>query len=222
MYRILIVEDDENTRVHVSQYLRELFGNSEVIVDTSETVEDARCLINEAELAYDCVILDFMLPKEAGHAPDGDLSLCGLVRERMPTTVVAHVSAFFGESGVLQAHIQEFHNELVDPRAIVLPKDENWVDRLGKMLRRHLYTKTIEDQLDDLFGRETNMLLTSSPLAEKGSGASSRGNTTCQLTRVSQDIAAHWCDLDDALKNRIRGLFTVIDKPGEPVRIGLL
>lgn len=220
MYRFLIVEDMADARDQVAEYLGDLFPGA--TVEAAETVREGAALIERAQCPFDCVILDYMLPKDKGCSHEGDVSLCNQVREAMPSTIVAHVSAYLGHDNALQEHLDRCHNELADPRAIILAKDENWVRRLGITLKRHFVGKEIEYQLDDLFGREREQTLVGEGHVERANGARPLGDTTYLLARVSQDITGNWDILDHALKQRIRRLFKVVEEPGEPVRIGLL
>jgi len=226
MYRFLIVEDDRNAREQVTKYLEDTFPGALVLA--AETVAEGEELIVKAEGPFDCVILDFKLPKQKGFLPDGDLSLCQRVREVMPTAIVAHVSAYLDDDAylhddqVLQEHYRTYHNKPAEPKAYLLPKNAKWVETLGKDLRQYLYGRSIGKQLDDLFGPQGQDASAWDGRVEWQSVGRPVRDTTYLLARVSHDIIARWEDLDEALKRRIHRLFRVVEEPGKPVRVGLL
>jgi hypothetical protein len=177
--------------------------------------------IQTAEVRYHVVILDFKLPWDLlALQPEVDESLCHWVRGKMPDAIVVHVTAY-GEDPRGQQHMKRYHN-IDDPRGSFFPKDQaDWIERLGASLKTHLYGKQIKTQLDDLFGRENGPATPSYGHARR-SGAASPNDTTWLLSRVCQDIIEHWADIDEHLKHRVRGIFRVEEKPGQPIRIGLL
>lgn len=69
----------------------------------------------------------------------------------------------------------------------------------------------IERQMDDLFGRP----------GDRKKPRSSDRDLTHQLAALARDIIAHWQEIDEKLKRRIKNEFRV-DTSADPIKISLL
>jgi len=225
MWHFLIVEDIATTREQLQKYLREIFPEAQV--DLACTVSQAEEAILHARRPYDCIILDFKLPKDKGLNPEEDLSICDLVRSRMPGSFIAHVSAYF-DNDRLKEHIRIHHSRPLPPH-VELAKDAGWTARLGATLKNH----AIERGLHRL-GVATAARGCASGDSEgdfeccgDGAAASLAGpEDACDLTTdvnlLCYDIEAYWPDLDEPLKERIRRWFRVEEDEDGTVRVGLI
>lgn len=229
LFRILIVEDIKDTlkqlRLYISEALREPDGAPSVVIQTAESVEDAKHLILEAkerEQPYHAVVLDFKLPKQMGHYPELpniDESLCLLIRQTMSATLVAHITAYIDDE-VVRSHLRLVHQEQVDPRALVFSKAEgDYALKLIERLRAFLYGMRIEEQMAQVFDEPRELAFAARGRIER---ARSRGgrSLTHDIAALRRDIVAHWHYLDKQLQNDIRKFFRVDDQ-SRPVRVSL-
>jgi CheY-like chemotaxis protein len=228
MYRILIVEDIENTLHGLKRAILASFSRAEeplmVQVHTAESVAQGNKLIEaayEQKKPYHAVILDFYLPAEDGlDATKMDESLCLLMRDLMPSTLVAHITAY-PDHGPVKQHLLKVHQAQIDPRAFALSKLEaDYADDLINKLKAFFFGVRIEEQMDALFGHDLEL-----SFAARGRLMRNRGEIVGSLTHniaaLSRDIEMYWKDLDDMLKARIKRIFRV-ETVNKEIRVSLL
>ncbi|MDX2042768.1 MAG: response regulator [Acidobacteriota bacterium] len=225
MPRFLIVEDDTQT----SKVLRDLLklnftsplpDEGEPQIDTASTVTEAKEFINNARKPYHVAILDFRLPPEhLGDSTKVDATACLQAMRSTPPPLIAHITSNPNDEKV-KAHIKEYHTERANRYDFALSKlDSDYTEKLLGKLKKFLYERPIEEQLDLMFGREAQTRAPSLLLTP----GRSRGQScmTQELAELCRQIVAHWDDLDEPLKNRIEGIFEV-NKASKPVKISLL
>ncbi|MCI0489896.1 MAG: hypothetical protein L0229_25165 [Blastocatellia bacterium] len=224
MFRILIVEDIEETRKALQSLLSEAFPNS--LIDTSATVAEAHEfleVIRKKELLYHAIILDFKLPKEKiGAHAEIDESLCLAVRDMAPSSLVIHITAH-PDDELVERHLRRVHEEQIDPRSLTLPKEgSNWPIQLLKKLKAFLYGIPIEERINSLFGINSMAATAARNRIERERPKSwSEGSITHELAALCRDIVTHWNDLDESLQATIKTIFYV-DAESDPIRVSLL
>ena len=125
--RILIVEDIERTLRQAERLLAESLDN--VAITTAETVSEAMKVIGEAESngqVFEVAIVDFMLPLESGREPHMDRDVRMRLREFMPDGLLLYVTAYADDDEVKEYLLDVELGDSSGPRAVRLPKDENW------------------------------------------------------------------------------------------------
>lgn len=226
MFRILIVEDVKDTLRELKAYIEEAFAKFEdgaVKIYTAGTVADGKRLIQEAfskKRPFHAVVLDFRLPAATGHNTNVDETLCLLMRELMPSTLVAHITAY-GFDEVVERHLRLVHHGRLDPRAFTLYKtDEDYSGDLVRQLKAFLYGMRIEEQLVNIFGadEELSFAARGRMLRNPGGGG---GSVTHNIAALTRDIEAHWHELDMQMQQKIKKIFRVEDQI-KPVRVSLL
>ena len=218
MFRFLVVEDVEFTLDQIIKLLSGEFADAQI--DGAATVMRGTELIEEAarnRKIYDAAILDFRLPLDAGTNPEVDESLCLAIREKMPDTLVAHITSFITDPRV-ERHLAQVHSEAADPKAITLDKENvDWGSHLVKRLKSHLYGRRIEPQVNDLFGPGDP----ASDLAmERSSSTYGRRSITPKLAALTRDLESHYQDLEPRLQRRIDRYFAQRPVSGR-LRFGL-
>jgi CheY-like chemotaxis protein len=213
MFRILIVEDDENTSKTLQEYLSTEIP--EARVDCALTVKEAHRHIeaayNDKDL-YDAVVLDIKLPKDYGSFPEFDESVCRSIKEVMRKTIVAHISSHLDDL-IVKDHIKRLHDEDVD-RSFLLPKESEFALRLESKLKTFLYGIQIENQMDKLFGSDDEPAFSSRNRSRRARAGDER-SVTHELAALSRNIAAHWDSLDGSLQARIKRTFEVTTSDDE-------
>jgi CheY-like chemotaxis protein len=219
MSRLLLVEDVEGTLDQLYKLLTEVFADF-AHIDPARSVAEGLQLIERAareRLPYDVAILDFKLPRESGHHPEIDESLCRAIQEQMRHTLVIHITAFPQDPLVL-SHLERWHNAPTEPRASCVSKlNGGWARELIETLQSYLYGSRIQEQLEELLG-----------VGASGAALPARATTrtrgdrslTHSLARLCRDISAYWPYLDAFLKKRINTYF-VVDADQHPIRVGL-
>ena len=222
MFKVLIVDDVEDTLDQLKKYFTEAFP--EAAVETALTVADARRLIEKAygdKRPYHAVALDFMLPPDhLGQAPLPDVTLCRLLKDLRWPTVVAHMTSH-PEDADVRRHIKEAHVEQINPWAFALSKrDDDFAEQLVSRLKAFLYAHRIEERMSRLFGAETNYV---SPARARFSGGYNNGarSVTHELAALCREIGLHWTDLDEDFRRKLSEVFKV-DTESSPVRVSLL
>ena len=219
MFRFLIVEDIRDTLSELKSLLCEAFpgANVEIAGTTGQSLK----LIETAAAnrrAYHVAIIDFKLPSSVGENPEIDTSVCTTIKESMPETFVAHITAYPNDDRV-QEHVRTMHTEQIEPASVVLSKsDADYAHKLIDKLKAYLYGRQIREQIDDLFGPNAVQF---SPDRPRMSRLNASGSMTHQLAPLCRDIVIHWNDIDDTLKKRIGSIFDVDDE-SDPIRISLL
>jgi hypothetical protein len=228
MFRILIVEDIQGTLQEWVDTITEAFtepnGEVSVSIHTAESVSDAKQKIEDAHYKkrpYHAVILDANLPPEPNRPPKVDDSLCKLVRDVMKSTLVVHITIYDDDS-VVKEHLRTFHQEQVDPRSFALSKSASDSRKLVEKLRGFLYSMRVEEQMNSIFGQQTQLSFAARGRNRIDPQASRfERDSTLDIAALRRDIVAHWSDLDARLKERIQLVFRVDDK-SVPVRISLV
>jgi hypothetical protein len=229
MFRILIVEDIQGTLQQWVKTITFAFtepnGEVSVSIHTAESVSDAKQKIEDAyykKRPYHAVILDANLPPEPGRPPKIDESLCAMIREVMKSTLVVHITMFDDDS-VVKEHLRAFHQEQVDPRSFALSKSGTDARELVKKLRGFLYSRRVEEQMNSIFGQQTQLSFAARGRNRAAAAQRSRieRDSTLDIAALRRDIVTHWSDLDDRLKERIQMVFRV-DANSVPVRISLV
>lgn len=221
MPRFLIVEDDTETSKVLHNLLKLHFKSllpdeGEPQIDVAATVAEAKELLKNARKPYHVAILDFKLPAErVGDLTTVDETLCLQAMRSRPAPLVAHITSNPNDEKV-RTHIKEWHTEHANRYDFALSKNESdWTDKLLAELKKFLYGRPIEEQLDLMFQKRVpNLLL--APGRSRGQSC-----MTQELAELCRQIVMHWDDLDEPLKNRIEGIFEV-NKASKPVKISLL
>jgi DNA-binding NarL/FixJ family response regulator len=211
MFRFLITDDEEGTSELLQEHLSEQIPEAQV--ECALTVKEAHRLIEEAynsrEL-YDAVVLDINLPKDAGHFPEFDESVCHDIKDLMPKTIVAHISAYLDEE-IVQKHIKRVHDEEIDRSFRLSKRDVEYFLKLSSKLRTFLYGIRIQNQMDKLFGQDDEPAFSSRNRRQRASAGDER-SVTHELAALSRNIAANWDDLDESLRARVKRTFEVTPK----------
>jgi len=232
MFRILIVEDIEDTLRELKELILSKFakiGDSpRVEIDLAETVAEAERLIKAAwdrKRPYHAVILDFYLPKKEGlDAMEMDQSLCLLMRDLMPSTLVAHITAY-PYDGPVKEHLRDIHQAQLDPRAFALSKlDVDYAGDLIRKLKAFLLGMRIEEQMEIIFGADMEL-----SFAARGRMVPNRntngGSLTHSIASLTRDIEMYWKDLDMTLNKRLRERIERtfrVEEVNKQVRVSLL
>lgn len=217
MFRVMIVEDDEYTATQLKKIIGERI--EDVHVRVAADVPAAHQLIEAArrdDEPYHVIILDMMLPPRSGIQAELDVSLCHSIRNLMPLTRVAHITAYDKNDGV-KTHLETVHDTESD-RSFSLAKGRGFAARLVNTVGPFLYSLRVEQQLNDLFNGGAVMgYPVKRPRPRDATGDRSK---THELAALTRDISAHWAALDDVLKSRIRGIFNITeDKNGVTVSL---
>lgn len=214
MFRVLIVEDDEMTSQQLAEVIAERIDD--VQPDVAMNVPEAQRLIDAAyagKQPYHAVVLDLMLPADSGAGPTLNQTLCESVSQKMPMSLVAHITAY-AEDPDVKRHLEVVHDRQVD-RSFRLVKEEDYADELIKKLKPFLYGLRIEERMNKLFGPAGASLYGLRPRAMLRPRATRRERSmTHELAALTRDIAAYWKDLDPGMKLRISELFNVEEKEG--------
>jgi CheY-like chemotaxis protein len=212
MARILLVEDDVSTVKVLTRVLQRGWPlpAEELQLDAAGTVAEAKAWL--AQFAYDVVILDFQLPAlHPGDHGEVDETLCLEVRRRLPAALVGHITSHPNDKQV-KAHLEALHLERTGLNAFSLSKSDNeYPQKLLANVKRHLFAKPIERQLEKLFGEAG---------AEE---QESSFDLTFEMAKLRTEITFHWQDLEEPLKARIRAAFkyVVTDDAGRLVNLKL-
>jgi len=208
MFRILVVEDAIEVLMTMRRRISEEVIGS--IVDTAETVLEARALIDRMDILqdrYDCAVLDFNLPFGDG-SQSVDSSLCLRLGQGMKNIGVIHITSQAQASRSILDHIRDYH---LDPSVracgLVDKADVNFYRRTCEEVRRFLYSRHLEDELDRLFSTSPFPI----EIAQ---------SATTDLQRFQRDAVQMWPDLPEITRERINGRFEV-DPKSTPVTIRL-
>ena len=210
MFYFLIVEDTKESIRSITRVLSTGFPQSNI--DVARTVKDGLELIKKADkegMKYHSAILDLKLPYDDDAEVKVDTSLCCIIKNTHPSTLVIHLTAFPDDTA-LRDHLIQFHLEPQDPRAAVFSKwDPAWPDKILSKLRAYLYGEYIKQQMNTI------------STDRSGSMISSKGCMTHDINALFRSIVEHWDYLNDQLQNEIIGLFEV-DLAVRPIRISLV
>jgi CheY-like chemotaxis protein len=215
--RILIVEDDTDTREQLAALFREVLSNAHIT--TAADVTDAHShlqLALEKRRPFDIAILDFKLPRSLGEYSEIDESICCRIRDTMPGTLVAHVTGFLDDA-VVREHIRAVHSP-ADPLGFVLDKSNaDFATELVRQTQRYLYGAYIAKHLSELF--DTGGADRTSRLAPAGSRGSS-ADISARLLTVTGAIALSWGLLGSDIRHRVLNHFEV-QEMGKSVQVVL-
>ncbi|MEK7829866.1 MAG: hypothetical protein AAB401_02210, partial [Acidobacteriota bacterium] len=182
---------------------------------------EAKELLKNARKPYHVAILDFKLPAEhIGDLTTVDETLCLQAMRSKPVPLIAHITSNPTDEKV-KTHIKEWHTEHANRYDFALSKVESdWTDKLLAELKKFLYGRPIEGQLDQMFGEEDEEKRVPGVLLTTGR---SRGKSclTQELAELCRQIVLHWDDLDEQLQHRIEDIF-VVNKDSHPIKISLL
>jgi len=223
MYNFLIVEDNPSTLDSLKRRLTKEFPGSRI--DAGETINGGLKLIDETCISrrfYNAIILDFRLPKDIGLKDEVDESLCLMASQKMPETVVAHITAYPDDPDI-NKHLQEHHMAFKNASGIIIhKKGSEWPGKLIFKLNAYFYGNPIKEQMNNLFGNVSRSSMpTDYRSRTKYTSDISRGSITTELNMLTMDIIEYWQYLDDKLKNRIKMHFT-IDDSKTPLDINLI
>lgn len=235
MYRILAVENEEDTLHQLKERLPEKMPNTSV--EGAETVAEGRRLIKQAIAEgkpYDAVILDFRLPEDESNDESGDEvldeSLCRLVREQMPSAIVGHITSHAEgrdkDCEQIKRHVREVHcHGLDDPDisaeakqrlGFTIRKDPGFVGKLADELLRCIHGQRIRRQLHALFGLKSNSHSVLMGRSQRVAGGTDL-DVGAELSGLCSEIAEYWhlLDKDKALQERIQELLVVREEKGK-------
>lgn len=215
MYRVLIVEDIEETRENLAELLRDKYD--EWVVDGAGSVNEAEAMVRKSiseEQPYDVLIVDYMLPKQRGYVPEPALDFTAKALECLPHVLLIQITAFMSDEA-LQAKL--IHPMLAhpDPRMMFVEKNKDWTDEVTRIALQRILGDPIEDQMDDLFGSE---LPAYSGHRSRRGRAPETISLTHSLASLRGLITHSWDHLSPDLQQRIRSKFKVDDKL-RPVKI---
>lgn len=226
MYRILAVEDEEETLQQLKERLPEKMPNTSV--EGAETVAEGRRLIERAiaeGMPYDAVILDFRLPKDESGDEVLDESLCRLVREKMSSAIVGHITSHAEgrdkDCEQIERHVREVHcHGLDDPDisaeakqrlGFAIRKDPGWIGKLARELLSCIHGQRIRRQMHTLFGLKPNSNSNLISRSQRVAGGTDL-DVGAELSRLCSEVAEHWHSLDRVLQDRIREFLVVRDE----------
>jgi len=225
MFRILIVEDIIETLRQLKALLTESLCTTENElhqIETALTVEDAHKLIVQARAdkrPYDAIILDLMLPKQLGDSTEVDESLCLMVQRFMPSTLIAHITAYTDDKTVRE-HLKNYHIEQIDRSFALSKTDIDYAQKLVIKLKVFLYSNQLERRLTQILGwPEASASI--KPNQSKYIRMPGQESLTHEIAALTRDITRHWHDLDEKLKDQIRRIFYV-DDASDIIRVSLL
>ena len=224
MFRILIVEDVEDTLHQLVTFISECFSDigegtiSEIHGALSAT--QGRKFIEEAfgqKQPYDAVILDLNLPDQIGLPARVDESVCSMIVTLMPSTLIAHITAY-QDDDVVREHLQKAHFENVASDCVVFSKvDYEYPIHLVEHLKTTFLGRRLEEHMNKIWGDCSPAFLATS----RRRGVGDERSRAHELAALRRDIEANWAYLDERVQRRIRDTFKV-DTTGGRVTINLL
>jgi len=226
MFKILIVEDEPETSEELERIITEEIDD--VYVETAMNVpEGIRCIeaAKASNQLYQAVVLDMMLPPEDGATAAFDEKLCGLVRQKMPHTLIAHIT-FWKDDDKVKNHLNSVHGLSQIDLSFRLLKDapedsneEGYAAKLISRLKPFLYELRIEEQLNALFSGGG---LTGYPvMRSRPRDFTSDRSKTFELATLTRHISNDWQFLGEGLHTRIRDIFKVVEREDGQIRVSL-
>jgi hypothetical protein len=216
-YRVLIMEDDEDGRPALEKALARAVP--EARVDAVGTAQEARDLVTAARLEdrpYHAAVLDFQVPSRVGGELVIDETVCQALAWA-PDTLVLHPTLFTGHPDVL-AHLAMYHSRPTVPAGDVIDKAKyGWIRATAEEVARYIYSRSIRQRLGTIFGggRAGGWGHPDAAFAESGY-AGRDASLTYALMDLSEDIEAHYHQVDEPTRERIRDHFYIQEAPGLP------
>lgn len=201
--RVLIVEDDENYRPELEEWLRVNFEEEGIELESATTVEEGRdklFALHQRGKPLDALILDALLPARKGEHEEIDLSLVSVARDRFPDSLLIIYTAYEPDVSPLARETRG-----VD---YVLDKNApNAKDHLVQVLRDAPLLKRLRDVFGDRsYGRGTR------------SGAGSRHCVSWALNTLVSDILRVYPKLSRETRDKIRRYIPIEeDDQGNPI-----
>lgn len=215
MFRMLIVEDDQDTvdMLRMNLNLHFTVRGLDPQIDAASTIAEARRLIESATRPYHAAILDFKVPADIGINAEVDVTICRLLIQQMRPPIVCHITSY-REDNIVDEHLRIYHEERINsyPSFALSKRDTSYVGTIIKNLKKALYGKRILEQLNRLFGEDPQGALSRSAEAIE---------VTFELADLCRDIAWFWHDLDESLQSRIQRCFH-INALAQPIEVSLL
>lgn len=211
VFTILVVQRDEPAVQNFWPILRQTFQSSRIAFGNS--VSGGTGLIEmvlNCGAIYDIALVDIRLPSKEGNPPRVDSTICGMLTNKIPETLIIHTD----EDDENEAVNEHFEGERLLGKQVsfVCRGFEGWEQGVIGQMKEWLYGHPIEKQLDILFG----------PGGEEGEPCYRRNSLASDLAHLRQNIIDHWYDLSGDLQRRIRQHFCVESGFEGPVRISLL
>src|ERR1035438_1822148 len=126
MYRVLVVEDIPDTQEGLVSLLNDVYDDWNT--DAAGSVDEAKALMDGAvqqDAPYDVVILDFYLPKEMGHMPEGSLQLTEYALKQLPAALIIQMTAFEDDKD-LKENLLGPRLQDPDRRVVFIPKRQGF------------------------------------------------------------------------------------------------
>ena len=223
MYKVMVVDDNKSTVKEIEAGIKEQIPDVNLYV--AHDVANAMAIIQDAyqrNAPFGVAILDFMLPlNENATEATFDDTLCSTIRQRMPGTLVVHITSYPNDSQVV-SHVGKYHGEgpWNPPMKLLNKLDISYVTELMPLLKRYLYSSQVESMLDELFGGRS---VPAGGLRLSGGYGASRSHRsyTHRLMTAEGEISARWKDLDEATQERVKEIFFV-NSSGGGVEVSLL
>jgi CheY-like chemotaxis protein len=148
-FHLLVLEDSPRMAEQVVKLFQDVLpgSNIELALSVDEAVEriNARLLVG---VPYDLALLDFRLPLRTGEHDDFDESICQLLTEVMPSTIIGHLTAYAGDERIVE-HVRRVHTP-GRPQGFFLDKRKD-VPQLVPRTLQALYSSRIEREIGELF-----------------------------------------------------------------------
>jgi CheY-like chemotaxis protein len=218
MYNALIVEDFEPTLKSLSRLLTSecdqlSVGSAKTIAEADAKIETA---ISEG-LPYDLVIVDYMLPKEAGLMPEPALALTSRIMDKLPEALIIQITAYRDDESLQKSLIHPMLTN-PDPRLLFVEKTDDWSADVVRLALQRVLGDPIEEQLDNLFGPDPS----SNSIRRSRSGRASGSRSMTQgLASLRALVGTAWEHISPELQKRIRSKVKVDDRM-QPVRITMI
>jgi CheY-like chemotaxis protein len=139
-HQVLIVEDVQSLLKELRRFISEAIPGVEV--QSASTQEEAVRLIQKTAASgrqFDIVILDWRLPMSEGGLPEGSPGLFRQLRDSMPDTVVAHITAYALDEEFIKHILYEVMHSPLGPRSVFFSKAKgDYASELIYFMRRVL------------------------------------------------------------------------------------
>lgn len=224
MFRILIIEDVEDTlrqlEAYISEYFFMLEGEAVTEIHRAMSVAEAHKLLRaafEEDRPYHVVVLDFNLPEHLGRPAQVDESVCSMIRTLMPSTIVAHITAYKDDE-LVKEHWRINHQEVISKAVILSKVNSEYPIKLVEYLKKIYHSDRLEEQINKIFFADAKVSLVTDGTRR---GRDADCSLAHELAELSRDIAAHWFELDESVRTRVKQVFRV-DTSGTQIVVNLL